>query len=180
MMFTFYCSDTKHILFGCPICINEVICQVVSWRKIIYCARHLHNMIDLSKWCAWHSNISYQRKIMSLWCDLLILSYYFSLRWHNPLFKHSIPTMSPSLFLYQSALYAHCSIEVLRRIFQYNSCHLQMSPTRNGIFYGIINVFVCFIAALLLHLVIFVTLLKSIQHCAFLSLTVVPDFVLMS
>jgi hypothetical protein len=70
----------------------------------------------------------------------------------------------------------HCSIEVLRIIFQYNACHLQMSLTRNGIFYGITNVFVCSIAALLLHFVMFVTLLKSIQRCAFLSLTLVPRF----
>jgi hypothetical protein len=46
----------------------------------------------------------------------------------------------------------NCSIEVLRRIVQYNSCHLRMSPTQNGIFYGFINVFVCLIAAQLLHL----------------------------
>jgi hypothetical protein len=70
----------------------------------------------------------------------------------------------------------HCSIEVLRRIFQYNSCHIQLSLTRNGIFYGIINVFVCLIAALLLHFEMFVTRLKSIQHCAFMSLTLVPRF----
>jgi hypothetical protein len=51
-----------------------------------------------------------------------------------------------------------------------------MSPMQNGIFYGNTNAFVCLIAALLLHFVMYVTLLKSIQHCAFLSLTLVPRF----
>jgi hypothetical protein len=140
MMFTFYCSDTKYILFGCPICINEAIYQAVSLRKNIYCVWHLYNMIDAFQMMCMTLKyfLSEKNHVSLVWFSHSFILFWFEMT------QSTIQTFNSNnitIITFIPVSVVQCSIEVLRRIFQYNSCHLQMSPMWNGIFYGIINVF---------------------------------------
>jgi hypothetical protein len=136
-MLTFYCSDTKNILFGCPICINEAICQAVSWRKNVYCVRHLYNMMDpFQMMCMTFKYFLSEKNHVSLvWSSHSFILFWFEMT------QSTIETFHSNIItiiIFIPVTTIHCSTDVLRTIFWYNS-HLQMPPMQMEYFMDLLK-----------------------------------------